>query len=344
MTQSLNSSNHEHDTRGNHASAEAIVGSNVTAADKQQHLQSSIQLEPTKRSKTWGERLFDITTYGGFALVGNEVTATAIVKQKDKSNFIGKAYRTCDRFFRGLGNEGELPYFHERFTKISFAILGGFVMVPFVKMLEDNKGRLVRYADKILYGDKAKTDQEIVKKHEEMDNAPNQTWGSLGKGRVLTVAAAYAVDSTVNWNDGLSARLLKGTRFEKHASLEHMSDIAANRVYKHLTSIRNNTPKAPPIQKESLELLFGLGTLSATLTVLFYASSKIFAKKHEEKLERRSQGLPSTVGNTLRDDVANEATTATAPTNANEAPSAKVTGITREATLSQAQTELAASH
>lgn len=272
--------------------AASLAGDAVAAVThKAKPVQAAVHLEPTKRSKTWGERLFDLTTYGGFALVGNELAATAIVQQKEKPNLIGRAYRAGQNFLERIGISGELPYVQKRLNYISFAIIGGFLMVPFIKLLEDNKGRCVRFADKYIYGKKADSDQEIVRKHEEMDNAPVQTWSSLGAGRALTVASAYTVDATINWKDGFSARLLKGTRFENFASLEHLSDHVAEWANNKLVAIRKITPEASMIQKSRLKDLVGLSTLSATLTAIFYISSKVFAKKRDEKIERKYERI-----------------------------------------------------
>lgn len=268
------------------AGVAAPMGKPVEALNEAVTSENLLHVEPSNRQKTGGEHLFDATTYGGLALVGNEMTATWIVEQKTKQNLIGQAYREGDSFFKNLGKPGTLPYLQNRFNYISFAIIGGFVMVPFIKWLEDNKGRCVRFADRIFYGERANT-PEIAKKHEEMDNAPKQSWGSLGKGRLLTVAAAYTVDATINWKDGLLARALKDTRFKNYASAEHLSNHASEWLNNKIAPMRNLSPEKALVQKGFINNLVGLTTLSAMLTILFYASSKLFAKKRDEKLERR---------------------------------------------------------
>lgn len=232
-----------------------------------------------KRRKTWGEHLFNWTTYGGFALLGNELAATAIVQQKDKANWIGDAYRRGESFLKGVGKPGALKYIQGRMNYINFAIIGGMLMVPFIKLLEDNKGRLVRAADIVVYGTEAQTDPKIVAAHAEMDQAPRQSWGSLLKGRLLTVAMAYTVDSTVGWREGFLARQLKGTRFEKISSLDHLSKFFAE-MMSNLFKVKTE-PTRTMLQRGS-ELL----TLSTALTILFYASSKFFAARREERSQR----------------------------------------------------------
>lgn len=313
------------------------LDASVTAAPARQ--QGLLHLEPVKRKKTWGEVLFNTTTYVGFALIGNEAAATKIVNQADKQNMLGRAYRRCDEFFKNIGAPGKLPYLQQRMNYISFAIIGGFLMVPFIKMLEDSKDRCVRFADRVFYGKRAETDPEIIKRHEAMDKAPEQTWGSLGKGRVITVAAAYAVDSTINWDKGISARLLKGTWAEKYSSLEHLSNVAADWMNNKLKTVRNLTPEKAVEQQKSLKTLIGLTTLSATLTVLFYVSSKIFAKHHEEKLEHKHMMEP---GSAPDADESPEQMAAAAIANARESskqaaaekPHPKVSTVSLERTVS----------
>lgn len=293
--------------------------------------QALIQTEPTKRSKTGGERLFDLTTYGGLGLIGNEATASYIVGEKESANFIGRAYRRCDEFLKNVGKPGKLPYLQQRMNYISFAIIGGFVMVPFIKWLEDNKGRCVRFADRIIHGEEA-NNPEIAKRHEEMDNAPKQSWSSLGKGRIVTVAAAYTVDSTINWKDGLLARALKGTRFENHASAEHLSDHASNWLDKQVTAIRNTPIEKAAGQKKFIGNLVSLTTLSAMLTVLFYISSKIFAKKRDEKIDQRYETLHHPRDEAQADEIDLEKEL----TKVAERPRTQVSGVDREATVSAA--------
>lgn len=240
--------------------------------------------EEKKRDKTSGEHLFDLTTYGGFALVGNEVTATAIINQADKPNLIGRAYRACDEAFKKVGPEGKLPYIQKRMNYINFAIIGGFTMVPFIKWLEDNKGKLVRFADGLLHSKRDNSTPEMVKAHAEMDDAPRQSWGSLMKGRVTTVVAAYAIDSTIGWDGGMLARAAKGTKYEKYASFDHLSNLAADKLNPSVAKLLGKEASATQgwMRKGA-----GLLTLSTALTALFYASSKVFATRRDHKIERR---------------------------------------------------------
>ncbi len=239
-----------------------------------------------KRKRTGGETLFDLTTYGGFALVGNEVVSTYIVKQAEKPTAFGRLYQRAGELTKKISPKGGLPFVSSgRFNYINFAIIGGFTMVPFIKFFEDNKGRLVRAADSIIHGVKADNDPEIRRAHEEMDNAPKQTWGSLLKGRIATVVFAWLVDASINWKGGWSARALKGTKLENYSSLESIAGRAADRMADSIGSRRGLDVAKTANLKSWLNQGFGLLSLSTALTVLFYISSKVFAKRSDDRRE-----------------------------------------------------------
>lgn len=239
-----------------------------------------------KRMRTGGEMLFDATTYGGFALVGNEVVSTAIVAQAEKPTAFGRLFEHTAAITKKIGPEGKLPYLQSgRFNYINYAILGGFTMVPLIKFLEDNKGRLVRMADAFFHGAKADNDPEIRRAHEEMDNAPKQSWGSLMNGRLLTVAAAWGVDASINWKDGWSARALKGTKLEKYSSLEAITGRVADSMGKSIATHRGMNEAQKLGLTNILNKGFGLLSLSATLTAIFYVTSKFFAQRRDERRE-----------------------------------------------------------
>lgn len=260
-----------------------------------------------KRTRTIGENLFDATTYGGLALLGNELTAASIIGTAEKGlkpeimnkpvsklsvmdsirGAVGKSYIGFDKFVQKL-NKDRFAYFKphgedsvSRFTYIAFAIIGGFVMVPFIRALEDNKGKAVKFADRFIHGKKAETDPNMVEAHKEMEEAPKQTWESLLKGRLLTVGAAYAVDATVNYEHGLSSKLFP--KLEKWNSLETISKRFTNWASGHIAEWRKLTPAKAASQAEFIGTTFSLLTFSAALTLLFYGTSKAFAHGQEKK-------------------------------------------------------------
>jgi hypothetical protein len=247
-------------------------------------MSSMVHLEPKPRKKTWGEKVFNFGTYGGVALLGNEATSLIITRQAEDGIF--KTHFTkFQNWFKKFDGKPSVPEYigKGQIANVLMAVLGGMLMVPFVKYLEDNKGSIVRTLDRDHYGTKADTHPQLVEAHKEMDQAPKQTWGSLWKGRALTVASAIGVDYLVGWKDATSTKFFKDKpTFQKFASMDRIADQIAEKSVKAL----NISPAARPAATKWIQKGTWLLTLSSTLTVLFYVSSKIFASKRDEKLER----------------------------------------------------------
>lgn len=272
--------------------AASLAGDAVAAVThKAKPVQAAVHLEPTKRKKTAGERTFDIATYGGVALLGNEAASLVITKSIEPGAIAGNSYRKFSSWFESLSRyinrdtgkpilskyivDKDAFKLGARLPFLLVATLGGMLMVPFVKALEDNKGSIVRKFDRFFHGNRSETDPELVAAHKEMDNAPKQSWGSLGWGRVTTVVSAAIADYAFGWQHALSTKLF-GT---ERASLDGIAKQTADYAEKRF----NLTPKGKGWVDQGTWLL----TLSATLTVLFYASSKLFARKRDEKIERK---------------------------------------------------------
>lgn len=286
--------------------------------------------EDEKRHKTGGEHLFNATTYGGLALVGNEFTATKIVNEAQKPNAIGRVFQATGRFFEQIGPKGKLPYIQQRMNYINYAIIGGFAMVPFIKFLEDHKGSLVRFADRIIHGKASQNDPARQRAYEEMENAPRQSWGSLMQGRVVTVAAAYTVDSTIGWRGGMLARNLQGTQFEKFSSLDHVSDLVADKLSPAISRALKHDATKIESTKQIMRQGTGLLTLSAVLTVLFYGTSKFFAQRRANKIEQREEA-PATIARPHAENVNDNTPIANDnhPLEPQERPTTRVAAIDR---------------
>lgn len=279
------------------ASGAASLSSDAVAAvaHKAKPVQAAVHLEPTKRKKTSGERAFDIATYGGVALLGNEAASLVITKSIEPGAVAGNSYRKFSSWFESLtryiNRDTGKPILSKyivdkqafelgaRLPFLLVATLGGMLMVPFVKALEDNKGSIVRKFDRLFHGNRADTDPELVAAHKEMDNAPKQSWSSLGWGRVTTVVSAAVADYAFGWRHAISTKLFGS----EYASLDGIARKTADYTEKRF----NLTPKGKGWVDQGTWLL----TLSATLTVLFYASSKLFARKRDEKIERKQERI-----------------------------------------------------
>ncbi len=171
--------------------------------------QAIVTLEAEKRLKTHGEKKFNWLTYGGVALLGNEAASLVITTLAEDKNGVARGpYAPFKKFFTDMKGKKFVPEYawNGGLPKVLIALIGGMLMVPFVKHLEDNKGKIVRKFDQKYYGDAAQNDPAIIAADEEMDDAPKQSWGSLWKGRVVTVLAAIGVDSLVGWKDAPSRR------------------------------------------------------------------------------------------------------------------------------------------
>jgi hypothetical protein len=274
------------------------------SAEKIAHTQqpetgSFTPIESPKRKKTRGERLFDFLNYGGFGLVGNEVASLVIMKQTKPEGLIHKPYESFRNFFTKLEGKKFVPEYATsgRLPYVVFACIGGMFMVLPIKYFEDRKGAMVRKLDQKLHSKQENESPAIVAAHQEMDNAPRQTWASLWKGRVVTVFSALAADSVFGWEKGVLAKALKGTKAERFSSLDHI----ANETAKKWIQVFKTAPEKQIKTAETVNQFTWLLTLSTTLTILFYATSKLFAKNQaihkEQREERREQRLEERLAN-----------------------------------------------
>lgn len=294
--------------------------------------QGLFNIEGRKRKRTWGEVIFDWQTYGGVALLGNEAASLLITTQAEDG--ITKNWHAKQMaYFKSLeGKKFITPYVSEgNLFKVLIAVLGGMTMVPFIKYLEDHKGDIVRKYDRWHYGKRADTDPALIEAHKEMDEAPKQTWGSLWKGRVLTVFAAIGLDWSVGCKDAQSNKLFKNSpTFQKYANMDRL----AERVSNGAMNLLNIAEPARPTWDKYLKQGSWLLVFSGTLTVLFYVSSKLFASRRDHKLEQRDEAIKHTSLPSRDDDykAAGEAKS----TPSDDKPHAQVSDIVHAHTLASA--------
>lgn len=309
---------------------------NTATGDTMGDAQGIIAPARKKRLSTWGEKVFDWGTYAGVALGGNEAVSLVIMTQAEH----GKGQKWYDQgmaFFKKLGEKKTfIPEYAAKghLFRILIAVIGGMTVVPLVKYLEDNKGKIVRTLDRKHYGAHADTDPAIVAAHKEMDEAPKQTWGSLWKGRVLTVFAAIGLDWAVGCKDAQSNKLFKDSpTFQKYANMDRIAERASTGIMNTLKIAESSRPTWDKWLKQGSWLL----VFSSTLTLLFYASSKIFATRRDEKIEQREEAIKN--GPALRDDDVNASPNgqATAPESQTSAqPRPQISSIAHEAMLARA--------
>lgn len=272
-----------------------------------------------KRVRSWGETVFDLGTYGGITWILNEIisawaggkiqgevkdSAGHIVQKAGAHN---AAFNEKVLGFKGLLNipKEKFPRLIDRPLKILYLCIGGTAVVPLVKYLEDRKGKIVEAVDNTIYGhERIKSDPVLIEAHKEMSELPKQTWGSLFEGRLVVMATAIGLDSLVGHDKAPITKLFENSSARNYANMERAGTTIARDVLSKIhpsSEIRENIAKMrksnPPYitMKEGKAAQFAGGTfgfvtiLSAALTVLFYASSKLFARKHEERVEIKQE-------------------------------------------------------
>lgn len=260
-----------------------------------------------KRDKSTGEKLFDIGTYGGMAMGANEAISTVIMRSAKEGalktpyeKFVGAVSRTPLLKRSSYVHTGRLGF-------LLFATIGGMLTVFPVKFMEDHKGSLVRWINQKIRGS-AVNDPQLEQEQREMDAAPRQSWGSLWKGRVTTVFSAVGMDFMIGHSDSVSAKLLENTRFKNYGSLQRGASTLARKIVDHFDPAGKAERFAARDAAKPYEIQAGEGkwvgrgetagflmTLSLTLTIMFYVSSKMFATHRAVKQEkkREEEGIPS---------------------------------------------------
>ncbi len=317
------------------APVSATVKASATAEDLTAlpiQTENFLQLEPAKRQKTWGEKCFDLFTYGGIGLIGNEIASYLVIRQAE-DGIIKNQYKKFTNYFTKMEGAHVPDYVSKgRFPELLLACVGGMLIVPPIKGLEDRKGAVVRKLDSWRHGKKADTDPAMVEAHQEMDHAPKQSWGSLWKGRVITVVSATIADALFGWRESLLPKLTKNMpTLHRFSSLDHISD----EVSKGYLKLFKVVPEKSEQTFKKVHRYTWLLTLSASLTLLFYISSKMFAQNsaaHKERRQAKQTGVDGAVNDLQsgQDDSLNAETQ-------KDAPSAKVSQTSYQQPLEQLQ-------
>ena len=155
-----------------------------------------------KRIKTPAEKIFDFATYGGIGWVGNAALSTSLAYFM-KYTKAGKPL--YDKMVKGVANtlSPGNPKFLDSVNKnaeVAALIVGGTSLMLPVKMLEDNKSKVVRAIDKVIVGAKSligirETQEEKLEKDaafELLAQEPKQSWYSILRARFVGLAAVYA--------------------------------------------------------------------------------------------------------------------------------------------------------
>lgn len=303
-----------------------------------------------KRKKTGGEIAFNFGVYGGISWILNEIISTIITNTIYFADPAEKAARTekiAEQVVKGLAQgekqlkpvkDGVFARFfnntvdgmHTRVNPMKWAktpfylaaemfvmCIGGTLLVIPTKLIEDSKGKIVRGIDSFFHG--GKQDPKLEAAHKEMDNAPQQSWGSLWKGRLLVLASAITLHFVAgaekttppHGTQGVqpytapSTKWLKGTFLEKYSNLSRVMKTGSRDLFslkwmpfisaEHKAAMREARmlPGVPAIDllKEG-KIAHAMGntfgyvlSVSAAMATLFYISSHIFAAARDKKKE-----------------------------------------------------------
>ncbi len=189
-----------------------------------------VTIDEGPRKRTRGEQIFDWFNYAGFGWIANEV-----VSGKISSNTIeegSKLYKNYDGIIQKIYHVFEKGEFVKT-SKLAKGIrtggdmfvmtLGGHLMVLPIRFFENFKSGIVRGIDGALDGEAVQQSPERIKTYEAMDKEPQQSWGSLWQGRLVTVVSAIGMHFAIGDKDAWSTKLFKNTPADHWSSLHRIN-------------------------------------------------------------------------------------------------------------------------
>ncbi|MFM9890131.1 MAG: hypothetical protein ACKVOE_05740 [Rickettsiales bacterium] len=261
-----------------------------------------------KRPKTWGEHLFNASTYAGVTWIVNEGISTVFGNAIDPASATKATTGRWNGAFKAAVDwmhTNANPMKWERGTmnrgmRVLWLCMGGNLLVPVVKYLEDHKGQLVRRADLVLENKAGQDEAALERAHVEMDHAPKQSWGSLIKGRLVVMGLALGLGLGAGDDKSPTTKWLAGSRFDKYSNMERFATTVTRDVLSVLPvkeqAVIRQARKAShfvplsPAEGKAATLLGGtfgfVLVLSGVLSAIFYGSSKFFAARREENAKR----------------------------------------------------------
>ncbi|MFM9890030.1 MAG: hypothetical protein ACKVOE_05210 [Rickettsiales bacterium] len=216
--------------------------------------------EPIAR-KSKGEKLFDWLVYGGINYLGT-FALTVVVADWLQTHAWGRA--VCDWGKRGLLKAKFSEGVADAAVTTSILMQGGTLMLLPVHWLEKRRTGIVAWFNE-KFGDT--TDRTMI-----AQEVPEQTWGSLVKGRLVAWAVVFSAMFGAEW-----------------ALKDNFKAFSANTG--SWVAKQFGVPAAARNESSLLYRYGKLGALDAFATlassVILYASSKFFAQRREEQREYR---------------------------------------------------------
>lgn len=236
---------------------------------------SSEAEQTAKRERTRGEKVFDGIAYGGINWVVNTVLSAVLSFKVVKSHIGQKAMDGLDRAFAGISNRVHIPgkpgVLADMMVNVGTLFTGGTLLLAPIHYMESKKGPIVRWLDAKL-GNGNKSPEQIAEMHQKMDDVPKQTARSLLEGRLVVLGL------------GLGLGLTAGKQ------MNQAGEIMGKAVTNTLTS--EAKPQWGPFKRESIHavsrLLMVDLIIGAFTSMVFYVSSRVFAKRIEERKEEKN--------------------------------------------------------
>lgn len=332
-----------------------------------------------KRRKTKGEKTFDWLTYGGFGWIANEFVSGEIADQTIEkggklNHFYDSIVNKLHKTFKIDLNNNSKSSWITTVTSIFVMTLGGHLMVGPIRYFEDRKNKIVRGLDVIIDGKQALDNPKTIAKHEAMDKEPQQSWGSLWQGRLVTVASAIGMHFAIGEKNAWSTKFLSDdSPLSKWSSLERINtsffrmlgsfadnylgfdkgaasaiQAASIHVDYHHDILSANSVKRgkgpqgflPEGKVASFGKKYGLVFMvSGVLAAGFYISSKLFARDNERTVGGERQPMHHNPTNPVLPESYNEQLDS-APANT-RTPKNRVESIQPYTRLEQQQAEIA---
>lgn len=274
------------------------------------------------RIKPFGEKFFDWGTYGGVGFVANEITSVAIKEHaKNKHTKLNHWWESTEAYLEKLFSPS-LEKFSAKFSNkdyfkikhfwskenlsrtliknplaIFILTLGGNLMVIPIRMLESVKDPIVQKINEMWYGYETANSETMQNIRAQMNDEPQQTWATQIKSRLVTLFGAVGIYLAAGTPNAPSTWLLNDTKLDRWSSLDRIGTNIVRKLERafHPENQQQiaSLDKASPYEILKHEskfaqrgaTLFQVLTLSAVFSFIFYLSTRVFARKHDEKLQ-----------------------------------------------------------
>ena len=170
-----------------------------------EHYEPPVGME-CRRIKTGAEKVFDSAVYGGIGWIGNATLSTALAYfmkySKAGKPLFDKAVKTIAATINPKNPNIAAV---NKNAEVAALIVGGTALMWPVKLLEDNKAKVVRTIDRAITNVKSLVGiRETLEEHQEKEAAfellaqePKQNWWTILRARAVGLGAVFAALNAV---------------------------------------------------------------------------------------------------------------------------------------------------